>query len=184
MSIFNQLFDNISRIGNDNCDLTNKNLQNTQASNYILENYQVYTPINNAVNLATNQPNVFLAGSNGGGINRNNVDENSILKFAHQTKFRERVSEQERLFSTVPYLGKGPSNVVLESQIKTGDYNLNKKSTDPNSEVSHIDYSYYPLIPSIEATISNPANLVEGVAANDWVKGGVPSRILNRDQTN
>uniref|UniRef100_A0A6C0AZ80 Uncharacterized protein n=1 Tax=viral metagenome TaxID=1070528 RepID=A0A6C0AZ80_9ZZZZ len=184
MSIFNQLFDNVSRIGNDNCDLTNKNLQNTQASNYILENYQVYNPINNAFNLATNQPNVFLAGSNGGGINRNNIDENSILKFAHQTKFRERVSEQERLFSTVPYLGKGPSNVVLESQIKTGDYNLNKKSTDPNSEVSHVDYSYYPLIPSIEATISNPANLVEGVAANDWVKGGVPSRILNRDQTN
>lgn len=184
MSIFNQLFDNVSRIGNDNCDLTNKNLQNMQANNYILENYQVYTPINNAVNLATNQPNVFLAGSHGGGINRNNVDENSILQFADQTKFRERVSGQERLFSTVPYLGKGPSNVVLESQIKTGDYNLNKKSADPNSEVSHVDYSYYPLIPSIEATISNPANLVEGVASNDWVKGGVPSRILNRDQTN
>ena len=34
----------------------------------------------------------------------------------------------------------------------------------------------YPLVPSIKATVTNPANLVEGVASDGWVRGGVPSR--------
>ena len=182
--MINNLFDNISRIGNDNCDLTNKNVENIQASNYMLENYNLYSPVNNAINLATNQPNVFLSGSCGGGINCNNIDDNTTLKFGLQTNPRGKTFAQERLFATIPYLGKGPANVGLESQIKTGDVNVNKKSQDPNSEVSHIDYAYYPLIPSIEATVSNPANLVEGVASDGWVRGGVPSRTLHRESVN
>ena len=63
-----------------------------------------------------------------------------------------------------------------------GDYNSKRKSVDPNSEVSNINYSYYPLIPSLETTVTNPANLVEGVAAPGWIRGGVPSRILNREE--
>ena len=38
MSLLNNMFDNISRIGSDNCDLTNKSIQNTKASDYLLEN--------------------------------------------------------------------------------------------------------------------------------------------------
>ena len=37
------------------------------------------------------------------------------------------------------------------------------------------------LIPSLQATIQNPANLVEGVAADGWIRGGMPSRELARD---
>ena len=182
MSEINRLFDNISRIGNDSCDQTNKNKQNIEASNYILENYNVYNPVSSAINLAINQPNVFLRGSPKGGINSNNIDENSILQFSKPTNMRERGIYQERLFSTVPYLGKGPSNIGLETTLMTGDYNSKRKSVDPNSEVSNINYSYYPLIPSIETTVTNPANLVEGVAAPGWIRGGVPSRILNREE--
>jgi hypothetical protein len=39
----------------------------------------------------------------------------------------------------------------------------------------------YPLIPSIAATITNPSNLIEGVAANGWIRGGIPSRELERE---
>ena len=45
-----------------------------------------------------------------------------------------------------------------------------------------MEYSNYPLIPSIQNTITNPANLVEGVAADGWIRGGVPSRELQKDQ--
>ena len=38
------------------------------------------------------------------------------------------------------------------------------------------------MIPSLEATITNPANLVEGVAAEGWIRGGLPSRELIRDK--
>jgi hypothetical protein len=43
-------------------------------------------------------------------------------------------------------------------------------------------YTNYPLLPSIQATVTNPANLVEGVAADGWIRGGLPSRDLTRDQ--
>jgi len=184
MASTNNIFNNISRIGYDNCDLTNKSIQNTKASNYVLENYSVYSPLSNALNLATNQPNIFLNGSLCCDVNGSNIDNNSVLKITQMSKIRERSSYQERLFSTVPYLGKGPNNVDAESNMLTGDLNNKRKSQDPNSEVSHINYSFYPLLPSLEASISNPANLVEGVAAAGWIRGGVPSRTLNREENN
>ena len=180
MSAIGRMFNNIASIGNDSCDQTNKNKQNVEASNYMLENYSVYNPVSNAINLAMKEPSVFLQGSPHGGINGNNVDENSILQFSKPTNMRERGLYQERLFSTVPYLGKGPSNIGVETQLQTGDYNSKRKSVDPNSEISNIDHHYVPLIPSIESTINNPANSVESVAAPGWIRGGVPSRLLNR----
>ena len=164
MSAIDRLFDNISRIGNDNCDMTNKTKQNIESANYMLENYAAYNSVNSAVNLAVNQPNIVIQGSPDGGINRNNIDVDSTLQLTNLTKDPGRSIYQERLFSTVPYLGRGPTNVDVENKIVVGDLNLNRKSTDPNSEVSMINYSYYPLLPNIEATISNPNNLVEGVA--------------------
>ena len=38
------------------------------------------------------------------------------------------------------------------------------------------------LVPSLKASIQNPANLCEGVAADGWIRGGLPSRELSRDQ--
>ena len=184
MSTINRIFNTMANLGNDNCDMTNRNKQNIEASTYMLENYSTYNPLTSAVNLAIGQPNIFLQGSPDGGINRNNIDENSALKFSEATTTPERSVYQERLFSTVPYLGKGPTNTPLESQLVMGDLNINRKSLDPNTEISHINYSYYPLIPSIESTITNPANLVEGVAANGWIRGGLSSRCLNREEDN
>ena len=37
------------------------------------------------------------------------------------------------------------------------------------------------LVPSLKATIQNPSNLVEGVAVNGWIRGGLPSREVTRD---
>ena len=38
------------------------------------------------------------------------------------------------------------------------------------------------LVPSLKASIQNPANLCEGIAAEGWIRGGLPSRELSRDQ--
>ena len=181
MSVIDRLFDNISRIGFDSADMTNRHKQNVESANYVLENYAAYNSVNSAVNLAMQQPNVFISGSLGGGINRNNIDIDSRLQLTKLTKGPERNVYQERLFSSVPYLGKGPSNVDVEAHLVGGDLNINRKSTDPNSEVSQISHIYYPLIPSLEARLNNPANSIEGVAAEGWIRGGIPSRILNRE---
>jgi hypothetical protein len=41
---------------------------------------------------------------------------------------------------------------------------------------------YVPHIPELSATITNPTNLIEESAAEGWIRGGVPSREIIRDQ--
>ena len=181
-TISNYLFDNMTRIGNDSCDRSQRNVQNLNSANYVLENYYPACPMSKAIDFATNQPNVFYNGSHQVGIGGCNIEQNSELQFSDISKPKCRISLFERPFATVPYLGRGPSNIVLESQIQQGDYVTNKKSVNTTSEISYISHSNYPLIPSIEATVANPANLVEGVAADGWIRGGLPSRELQRDK--
>ena len=112
-----------------------------------------------------------------------NIDANSELLIGTiNTNPKCRISLYERPFKTVPYLGRGSSNPVLESHIQQGDMITNKKSINTTTEQSYMPYSNYPLLPSIENSITNPANLVEGVAADGWIRGGVPSRELQKDK--
>ncbi len=182
-TVSNYTFFNNSRIENDNCSIDQRNVQNMNSSNYMLENYYPSCPMNKAIKFATNQPNVFYSGSNQLGINGCNVNTNSELKLTNLSRSKCKISLLERPFLTVPYLGRGSCNVELESQILHGDMLINKKSVNTTSETSHINYRHYPLIPSIESTVTNPENLVEDSAADGWIRGGVPSREIARTNT-
>jgi len=98
-----------------------------------------------------------------------------------QTNPKARISLYERPFVTVPYLGRGPSRPIEESKLQQGDFVTNKKSCNTISELEYTN-QYTPMIPTLKATVSNPNNLVEGVAAKGWIRGGLPSRELVRDQ--
>jgi hypothetical protein len=138
--------------------------------------------MSNAINFATSQLNINYTGSHQVGISGCNIDENSELSISEISKPKCRISLLQRPFATVPFLGRGKSNAVLESQIQQGDLANNKKSINLVSEISFIPYSNTPMIPSLEATITNPTNLVEGIAAEGWIRGGLPSRELIRDK--
>ena len=88
----------------------------------------------------------------------------------------------ERPYGTVPYLGRGKCDPILEAQMQQGDFANNKKSINPSSEVCYLAYSQTPLIAPLKATISNPANFIENNAAEGWIRGGLPSRELARDK--
>ena len=62
MNQLNNLFDNISRIGSDNYDKTNKQIQNNKSSNYVLENYNNFNTFLSALNLA-NKHGIFISAS-------------------------------------------------------------------------------------------------------------------------
>ena len=180
MNKLSNLFDNISRIGTDECDKTNKQISNTKAANYLLENFSSYNSLSSALDVANNHPNIFIQGSTGGGINSSVIDDNSNLKNSESVRSSIRGDGFERIFKTTPYLGKGPYDVESDIQIHNNELNTNRKTQNPNTEVTQDNYTYTPLIPAIETTITNPSNLVEGVAYEGWVRGGVPSRLLNR----
>ena len=181
-SVYDYTFNNTTRLGNDKCDLSQSNIQNAQAATYLLNNFRPACPMGKAIDFATSQLNVNYSGSHQVGINGCNIDENSELALTDLSKPKCRISLFQRPFATVPYLGRGKSNPVLESQIQQGDLANNRKSINPTTETSYISYTNTPMIPSLQATITNPANLVEGVAAEGWIRGGLPSRELTRDQ--
>ena len=136
--------------------------------------------MNSAISFATSQPSVYYTGGYTAGCN---IDQSSELELSMLSKPKTRISLNQRPYLTIPYLGRGQSDVVLETQMLQGkELANNRKSANPSSEISYVNYSTTPMIPSVQATITNPSNLIESIAAEGWIRGGLPSRELARDK--
>lgn len=177
-------FNNMGRIGNDNCSVDQKSLQNSSSCSYLLQNYFISDcNMNKVKNLATSQPCINYSGAYGLSVNGCNVDDNSkLLIGTTQTHPRCRIDLYQRPFVTVPYLGRGSVDPILESQIQQGEEITNKRSITHLTEKSHLKYHITPLLPSVQENIQNPNNLIENSASSGWIRGGVPSRELTRDK--
>jgi hypothetical protein len=135
------------------------------------------------IEFATSQPGIFYEGGHQVGAGGCNIDVNSqLLTGSGLMHPKCRISLNQRPFITVPYLGRGECNPLLESKLIQGDMTINKRSVNLLSEQCYSNYLNYPLIPSIASTVSNPSNLIEGVAADGWVRGGIPSREMSREK--
>lgn len=181
-SVYNFTFDNLSRIGDDSCGISEREMQNQSFGNYSVQSF--FLPkcgMKQPIDFATSQPNVFFKGSHTVGLGGCNVDNDSNLKLGTiQTNPKCRISLQQRPFLTVPFLGRGPCRPVEESKLLQGAYTGDKKSCKTLMEKTiRVNQD---LVPSLKASIQNPANLCEGTAADGWIRGGLPSRELSRDQ--
>jgi len=177
-------FNDLTRLGDDHCTIDQNSIQNVNTCNYLLQNY--YTKdcsMKDAKALATSQPCINYKGSLGIGPNGCNVDDSSKLLIGGlNTHPRCRIDLFQRPFATVPYLGRGSVDPVVESQMLQGDSITNRRSVTHLTEKSFLKHHTTPLIPEVKETIQNPNNLVEGVAQDGWIRGGVPSRELTKDQ--
>ena len=175
-------FNQKTRIGEGACGVSQKNVENARAANHILDNLWPECPMTKAIDFATSQPDINYTGSHQLGMGGCNVDASSDLEGLGRGLMHPkcRISLQQRPFATVPYLGRGKSDAVLESRLQQGAMGTSRKSVVPASEMTYETST--PLLPSLRATVANPANLVEGVAADGWIRGGVPSRELVRDE--
>jgi hypothetical protein len=184
-SVHNYTFDNLTRMGDDQCTSTQRAIQNKEYGNYLTYNPALPNcGMKKPIEFATNQPNIQFKGGIGSNVGAGGcvVDQNSDLMIGTvQTRPKCRISLFQRPFLTVPYLGKGPSRPTLESALQQGDHVSNKKSCNTVTETPFMREAT-PLIPSLKETIQDPNNLVEGVAARGWIRGGLPTRDLVRDQ--
>ena len=176
-------FFNSSRIGNDTCFQDQNTLQNIGQCNYLLQNYFASDcTMKNPIKLATAQPCVFYNGPSAVGSGGCVVDDSSKLLIGSiQTHPKCKIDLFQRPFATVPYLGRGSVCPILESQIMQGELLTNKNSVNHLSEKSYLQYSNTPLLPDVKERMTNPAYCVEGAAAQGWIRGGIPSRELTRD---
>lgn len=182
--VTNYTFDNMSRIGNDVCNQDQNAIQNINASNYLLQNYFAKDcSMKQPIDLATTQPGINYNGPSSVGSGGCVVDASSKLLIGSiQTHPRCRIDLFQRPFATVPFLGRGSVDPILESQIQQGDVNTNKRSVTNLSEKSYLKYQNSILLPNIQSRLTNPAYCVESVASEGWIRGGVPSRELTRDR--
>jgi hypothetical protein len=136
-----------------------------------------------AKKLATTQPGINYSGGFGLGAGGCNVDESSKLLIGSiQTNPKARIDLFGRPFATVPFLGRGSVDPILEAQIQQGESITNKRSVTKLTEKSYLKYHTTPLIPEVKQNIQNPSQMIEGLASEGWVRGGVPSRELTRDR--
>jgi hypothetical protein len=176
-------FDNMSRIGLDSCCVDQDTIQDVAACNYMTQNYfasdcSMKTPID----LATSQPGIMYNGGYNSGAGGCNINDSSKLQIGTiQTHPRCRIDLFQRPFATVPYLGRGSVNPVVEAQIQQGEQIVNKRSVNNLSERSYIKYHQTPLLPAVKARFDDSANKIETDASQGWIRGGVPSRELTRD---
>ena len=182
-NVSNYIFDNMSRIGNDGCSLDQRNIQSVNSCNYTLQNYFASDcSMNKSISLATTQPGVNYKGGFQSGAGGCNIDANSQLLIGSvQTHPKCRIDLFQRPFATVPYLGRGSVDAAVESEIQQGEMVTNKRSITKLGEKSYLNYTNTPLMENIKERYTNPVYSVEGVASPGWVRGGVPSRELTRD---
>ena len=182
-SLHTYSFDNLSRIGDDVCALSERDRQNNNFGSYTTKNYfETHCGMEQPIKFATSQPNVFYNGGPGNvGAGGCNVDSDSNLRIGTiQTNPKCRISLEERPFKTVPFLGRGRPQPVKESKLLQGSYIGDKKSCKKNTEKS-FGVEKVDLVPSLRQSIQNPSNLIEGEANRGWIRGGIPSREITRD---
>ena len=181
---YSYTFENMTRIGGDHCALDQESIQNINSCNYLLQNYFADDcTMSRPISLATNQPGVFFNGPSSVGSGGCAVDASSKLSIGSLlTHSKCKIDLYQRPFATVPYLGRGSANAILESQIQQGEGITNKRSVTRLTEKSYLKYHTTPLIPEVKQNIQNPSLMIEGMASEGWIRGGVPSRELTRDK--
>jgi len=180
---YSYTFDTMSRIGNDQCCVDQNTIQNVAACNYMTQNYfAADCSMKNPIALATTQPGIMYNGGYNSGSGGCNIDDSSKLQIGTiQTHPKSRIDLFQRPFATVPFLGRGSVNPVIESQIQQGELIVNKRSVNNLSEKSYIKYHQTPLLPAVQEKMNDTTNKIESDASEGWIRGGVPSRELTRD---
>ena len=177
-------FQNLSRIGLDECNISQTDIQNVAACNYSTQNFFASDcSMKNVQALATTQPGIMYNGGYNSGAGGCNIDNSSKLLIGSiQTHPKSHIDLFQRPFATVPFLGRGSVDPILESQIQQGEALTNKRSVTRLTEKSYLKYHTTPLIPEVKQNIQNPSLMIENMASEGWIRGGVPSRELTRDR--
>lgn len=167
-------FNNMGSLKSDITDQTQENLQNTRFGNYSVANYFSDNTSDSQVKFAMQQPGLFF-GRSGTAASVIDIESNLFNKIESE-RGNEKLQLFARPFATVPYLGRGGGNPVLEAQLQQGETIRDLKSVATVSEKPYIDYSSYPMNADLQKKITDPANSVEELAMNGWIRGGAITR--------
>lgn len=165
-------FNNMGRIDNDPVDKTQQNLSNLRYANYTT--FSLGNFADSHMKFAMQQPGFVPNGlSFGSGISGSVVDAESILKLkTKEERPYEKLQLLQRPYATVPFLGRGFSNPVLESQLQHGEMIRGRPSVSTVTEQSFLNYSMHPVDDQMQLHVKDTSFTIEESANKDWVRGG------------
>jgi hypothetical protein len=170
-----------TRVHDDPCDQGVQNKESSGPGVYQMTN--LVPAGSQAYPLAYQQPAVPAAA--GYGWSASSIDVDSVLRnHAMQTNsphcpLRGRV--QARPFASVPFMGRGKGDAELETKLQLSEFVRQGKECGTVSDKFY-ENQFTPMIPHVSQNIQNPVHLIPEVAANGWVRAGIPSRLWVRDQ--
>ena len=164
----------------DRCYVDIQTRQSIGPGNYQVTNlYDCECLMPNTTDTATNQPLLFF--KNGVDVGSCVVDQSSGLRVGLTKRFPKCPQQLfTRPYLTVPYAGRGPGNMNVESMMQPGEPTGVKKSCNSLSGVT-IPNFFTPLIDHLEYNVQNPRHIVQETVDNTWIRGGAPSRLVIRD---
>jgi hypothetical protein len=172
----------LTRTGDDICYTTSRNVQNDSIGNYMVTAFKdCECAAKNVDAIAMSEPTItYRDGYGWTSVDGCNIDADSSIRNANNlTNMRYIQQLYTRPYATVPYMGRGSGNSVLESVLQTGEDTSQKKQCNTLSGI-YID-RFVPMVPCLAQNVQNPVHLVEEVAATDWIRGGIPSRDIVRN---
>jgi len=161
----------------DSCGIASYYSQSVSPGKYNLTNL---VPDARRVNPLSVQ-NLIVYPREGFGANNAEIDAESVLK--NQPEFKNNrclIRAQARPFLSVPFMGTGRGNSDVESMLLHAEQVRQGKECGTIAEQG-FDGVFEPLIKTVRENIQAPKHLVEEVAANGWIRGGIPSRSYVRD---
>lgn len=167
------VFNMMDRLGGDS---SRRNESNTKYATYMLDSQLTSSKSDEHVTFATLNPNINFKGTMGG-LPGSAVDYDSLLTIkAEQERAFEKLQLHQRPFLTIPYLGKGASDPVMESRLQQGEVVTDKKSVSTIMDKPYTEHQNFPMMDSLKGRVTNPAFSVEEAALSGWVRGGQSSR--------
>ena len=173
------MFNNMSRIGEDDYNLTQDAQMNNGQASYNLTNLNNNND-NKMLDMMSKYPTISTKGTYQLGPNGNNVDNSSKLLQSKMTNNNCKISLQERSYLTIPYLGRGNVDVGLENSLKFGTTLKEKKSSSQLNEQEYCDLKSYPLNKDLKQSMNEKR--IEESAVKGWIRGGLPSREIYKNE--
>jgi hypothetical protein len=169
-----------TRVWDDPCDQTVQNRESLGPGLYTMTNLVPAPAV--AFGTAFTQPAIPAAA--GYGWNAATVDVDSTLRnhamITNSPHAPLRARTQARPFATVPFMGRGRGEAVLESKLQQSEIVRLGKECGTISDKFY-ENQFTPLIPYLAKNVQNPRHLIPEVASPGWVRSGIPSRQWVRD---
>jgi len=152
---------------------------------YVMENmYGCGCELKDAREVQLSQPMINFEGGKGWiGEKGCLVDVDSKLREDKDQLTDKRYIRQliERPHLTTANLVKGYFDVDVESVIRPGNFASDDKACNSLSGVTIGNY-FTPMIPKLQDEVQNPVHIIPEDSMQSWVRGGLPSRQMQRNK--